>query len=1146
MTFRPFAQRPTRRPRRTLFRRHQAEWRRSLIAESLESRSLLAGDLAHNVDLATDVNGDGMTSPIDALYIINHLNMAATSKLAAMPGNLFPDVNDDASLSPMDALLVINELNAEGEDGDLVSIRLAVTNSEGTPLTTLDVGQQFQLRGFVKDLTTRTDAGVFAAYMDVNYDSTKVSVNGNITYSPTYSNGKAGNTATAGLIDEVGAFDGLSPLGTDELLLFTLPMQTTAAGSVTFTPSAADILPLHDVLLFGVPAGEADSKVAPERIDFIPVTVQVGNVVQVPVAVADTYAAVSGQQLSVSTVNGVLANDTNPAGGTLTAVVGTTTTNGVLNLAANGSFTYLPNAGFTGADTFTYTARANGQTSAPATVTINVSAGNQAPVGVPDTYNVNEDATLTSSVSVLANDTDANGNTLTAALVAGPTHGTLTLQTNGQFTYKPTTNYNGTDSFTYRASDGTLTSQVTTVTINVASVNDVPIAILDSYLMNTGETLQVNQASGVLANDTDVDGDTLTAEIVTSPANGTLTLNANGSFVYEPNALFSGQDAFAYRVSDGTSTSANATVVIFVEPNDSLVRFRLETTDTSGAPITTINAGESFVLSAYVQDISDVPRDGVFAAYLDVLYPVNLISVNGNFVYGESYPNGKSGNTTTAGLLDEVGAFDGVNPLGDAERLVFSITLRADAAGAATFTSNEADASPARDVLLFNDGNPVPPGQIIYGTTTLTINAVENPPVAVADAYSVDEDGVLTINAPGVLANDTNPAGGTLGATLVNQPANGTLTFNADGSFTYTPDDNFNGVDTFTYRATRGTLVSAPATVTITVRSVDDVPVAVNDNYLIESAGTLVVSAANGVLANDSDGDGQTLTATLVDGPSNGVLDLNDDGSFTYTPNVGFSGQDTFTYRAVANGVSSNLATVTIASGDLTPSSLSGFVFSDVDNDGVMDANEARYGNIRITLRGTDVLGRDVSLETRTSSNGSYVFADLTQGEYTLTEFQPMYLIDGKDMHGGEQSLRNDRFEITLGPGVAGANYNFGERGLMPQFIRDPYFFSSRTSHGMLAVMNGAGDLDWYCLDQGWNEFETVDVELGSGGTTAVVEVEDAAGQTDSAIVALAGNRDIRLAGTAGQGYLLRMNGDPIAYGLDPEAVDQLIAEGEL
>lgn len=1146
MTFRPFAQRPTRRPRRTLFRRSQAEWRRNLIAETLESRSVLAGDLAHNADLATDVNGDGMTSPIDALHIINYLNTSSTSKLAALPASLFPDVNDDASLSPMDALLVINTLNAEGEDGDLVQIRLAVTNSEGTPLTTLDVGQQFQLRGFVKDLTARANGGVFSAYMDVDYDATKVSVNGAISYSPTYGNGRAGSTATAGLIDEVGAFDGLSPLGPDELLLFTLPMQTTTAGNVTFTPSGADISPLHDVLLFGVPDGELDGTVVPDRIAFLPVTVQVGNVVQVPVAVADTYSAVSGQQLSVSAVNGVLANDSNPAGGTLTAAVGTTTSNGTLNLAANGSFTYLPNSGFTGSDSFTYTATANGQTSAAATVTINVGAGNQAPVGVADSYSVDEDATLTSTISVLANDTDANNDTLTAALVVGPSHGTLTLQSTGQFIYKPTANYNGSDSFTYRASDGTLTSQVTTVTLTVASVNDLPVARLDSYTMTSGQTLQVDAANGVLVNDTDVEGDSLIAELVTPPSNGTVTLNSDGSFEYIPVATFSGQDAFSYLVDDGEGDSENATVVITVEPGDSLVRFRLETTDTSGTPITSINAGESFVLSAYVQDISDIPRDGVFAAYLDVLYPENLVAVNGTFVYGESYPNGKSGSAATAGVLDEVGAFDGVNPLGETERLVFSITMRAEAGGTATFSSNAADDSPARDVLLFNANDPVAPDQIIFGSTTLTIDAVTNPPVAVADAYSVNEDGVLTINAPGVLTNDTNPAGGTLTATLVGQPANGTLTFNSNGSFTYTPAADFNGVDSFTYRASSGSLNSATATVTITVNPIDDVPVAVDDAYVIQAAGALVVNAANGVLANDSDRDGQTLTATLVDAPANGVLDLNDDGSFTYTPNDGFSGQDTFTYRAVGNGVSSNLATVTIASGDLTPSSLSGFVFSDVDNDGVLDANEARYGNIRITLKGTDVLGREVSLETRTSSDGSYVFADLTQGEYTLTEFQPMYLIDGKDMHNGEQSLRNDRFEIDLGPGVAGVNYNFGERGLMPQFIRDPYFFASRTSHGMLAVMNGAGELDWYCLDQGWNEFEDVDVQLGDGGTTAIVEVEDAAGQTDEAIVALQGNRDIRLAGTAGQGYLLRINGDPIVYGLDPDAVDLLVAEGEI
>src|SRR6185437_14341808 len=128
----------------------------------------------------------------------------------------------------------------------------------------------------------------------------------------------------------------------------------------------------------------------------------------------------------------------------------------------------------------------------------------------------------------LANDTDADGNTLTAVKVTDPTHGVLTLNSNGSLTYTPTANYNGSDSFTYKANDGTVDSNTVTVSITVNSVNDAPIAVADSYSTNEDTALTV-AAAGVLSNDTDVDGDTLTAVKVTDPTHGVLTLNSNGS-----------------------------------------------------------------------------------------------------------------------------------------------------------------------------------------------------------------------------------------------------------------------------------------------------------------------------------------------------------------------------------------------------------------------------------------------------------------------------------------------------------------------------------------------------------------------------------------------------------------------------------------
>jgi hypothetical protein len=437
-------------------------------------------------------------------------------------------------------------------------------------------------------------------------------------------------------------------------------------------------------------------------------------------------------------------------------------------------------------------------------------------------------------------------------------------------------------------------------------------------------------------------------------------------------------------------------------------------------------------------------------------------------------------------------------------------------------------------VLLFNNSTPVPTDQIIYGTVQLNIVSGEAP-VAVDDNYETDEDTPLVVNAAnGVLANDTDADSDTLLAVLVEGPANGSVELNDDGSFTYTPSAEFFGTDTFTYQANDGAQSSNVATVTIIVNPIDDPPIAIDDFYEVADMTTLTVDAANGVLANDLEVDGELMTAVLETGPENGALVLNANGSFTYTPADGFAGRDTFTYRAISNQTQSNVAVVSIDVGDLTPSSIVGFVYSDTNNNGQLEEGEARYGNVRITLQGSDLLGRPVALETRTDADGSYRFDGVVRGTYTVTEFQPLGLIDGKDTNGDQLSLRNDRFVVDLPAGSVVGDYNFGERGLSPLYIRDPLFFASRTPHGMLAMINQAGGMEWYCLDDGWVGLNSVSVEVSTNRLTAEVTIQDSLGATDTAQIPLNSNRQARLMESGADGDLLRLTGDPIDFGLVP------------
>src|SRR5206468_380483 len=148
-----------------------------------------------------------------------------------------------------------------------------------------------------------------------------------------------------------------------------------------------------------------------------------------------------------------------------------------------------------------------------------------------------------SSPGVLANDTDVDGDVLTAALVAGPTHGTLALDASGSFIYTPAANYNGPDSFKYGRAACRDNSATATVSLTVRSVNDAPVALDDGYATDEDTALTIS-APGVLGNDTDVDGDPLSAALVAGPSHGTLTLNSDGSFTYTPAANYNGPDSF--------------------------------------------------------------------------------------------------------------------------------------------------------------------------------------------------------------------------------------------------------------------------------------------------------------------------------------------------------------------------------------------------------------------------------------------------------------------------------------------------------------------------------------------------------------------------------------------------------------------------
>ena len=234
---------------------------------------------------------------------------------------------------------------------------------------------------------------------------------------------------------------------------------------------------------------------------------------------------------------------------------------GSLILADDGSFTYTPEPDFNGNDSFTYRlVDVEGRISNTATVNITVLPVNDAPVSQNAALELDEDDTLV--IDLLAYAYDVDGDTLQATVITQPTHGTLTANADGSFTYTPEPDYNGSDSFTWLANDGQLASNIATISLTIRPVNDAPIAPDDrSIVMMAGQSYAFDPLEGA----SDVDNDPLFVVWVEQPAHGSLIDNGDGTFIYTANLDYVGADRIIWRVSDGELESANtATLSITV------------------------------------------------------------------------------------------------------------------------------------------------------------------------------------------------------------------------------------------------------------------------------------------------------------------------------------------------------------------------------------------------------------------------------------------------------------------------------------------------------------------------------------------------------------------------------------------------------
>lgn len=859
---------------------------------------------------------------------------------------------------------------------------------------------------------------------------------------------------------------------------------------------------------------------------------------------------------------------------------------------------------------------------------------NDPPVAVNDSYSVNEDTQLNvAAAGVLTNDTDVERNALTAIKVANPASGTVTLNANGSFTYTPNANFFGTDSFTYMANDGSADSNVATVTITVNSVNDPPVAVNDSYSVNEDMVLNVAAAAGVLANDTDIDGGTLSAIQITSPSHGTLTFNANGSFTYTTVTDYLGPDSFTYKANDGAADSNVATVNITVNPFNGLadtpwpmfgadlqhtgrsfyigpqtptVQWTIPLEGVPGSPVIgadgtiylptgsgstgdgwlyAINSagtqswrtplvgppastapaiaadGQIYVHTngpggsgtiASVEALHAISRDGtlnwrfdfnfgsaafrtgvqsspaiapdgtIYVASMDTrLWALNpngtvkwsvsptFSSINSSpvvapdgtvyvldqfglyayvdegdkavqkwhtsietseadgspsigtdgtvyFVHGGTrtlYAVAPDGTSRWQHKFDRIGFFPATSPAIGADGTIYvgleglyafasdgsvkwHVPGSSDAPATvghdgtvywrsperAELNATNADGTkkwshPARwwgDALVRQVPTTVigsegilfaPVAESTGSGTVYFLSAIgdAHAPEATKDSYSLNEDTVLNVAAPGVLGNDTDIDGDPLTAVLVSNPQNGELSLNPDGSFTYIPEANFNGAVSFTYQATDGIETSNAVTVTITASAVNDAPTA--DDKQVETPEDIPLN----VTLTGTDVDSTNLTFRIVTPPRHGTLtdiilrvcilivDFPCPADVTYTPNSDYNGPDSFTYHATDGIETSTASVVTIivnAVNDVPKPLDDAYTITEdsvlnVSLPGVLDNDQDVDGDVLVAGLVRDVSHGDLMLR----SDGSFTY--IPNAKFTGTDSFSYQAADG-------------------------------------------------------------------------------------------------------------------------------------------------------
>lgn len=483
---------------------------------------------------------------------------------------------------------------------------------------------------------------------------------------------------------------------------------------------------------------------------------------------------------------------------------------------------------------------------------------NLPPVALDDHYAMVQDTTLVvDDPGIRVNDHDPENQWHSVASVS-PELAELTLSWEGSFTYTPPAGFVGTRVFTYDLKDHEgLLSAPATITIDVlptgASADVPPIANDDVFLWARNTPLYI-AAPGVLANDADADGDPsdLTVSLVTPPFEGSVALNADGSFLFTPEHDKQGSYWFSYRACDATGCADAEVMLNTVEPGG-----------TPSGPSKPPSGGQPTI------DLPPVAEPDTLDAVAGELATFAAPGVLGN----DSDPEGQP--------LKVV----------DISIPAHGVIYHWNGDGAVQYVPNDGFAGTDQITYTVSDGT-----QTATSTLTFTVTEPANyAPQAWEDEVTMLAGTTLAVGAPGVLGNDSDQDGDPLTVTWAGDAQHGAAAVAADGSFTYTPDAGFTGTDYVAYEAGDGTGTdSAILIIHVIPADVPAQPSVVGDHYTAMSGALLDVSAP-GVLGNDLAPSGP-ISVIDVEPAQHGTIDVEADGSLRYTSDAGYTGVDTVRY----------------------------------------------------------------------------------------------------------------------------------------------------------------------------------------------------------------------------------------------------------